>query len=693
MPCFFVLVFLLAGFDTSWALGPEESLSPPPPVLVRGPYLQNSNPTQIIVKWRTDINASMEVRYGLSPTNLNMLATPSSTNATTEHEVVITGLTPNTQYYYAVSENGSIIAGGTSSYGFITPPPVGTEQPVNLWVLGDCGTGNVNARAVRDAYYNYMGTNYTDAILMLGDNAYNSGTDGEYQTAVFQNMYEGILKNSVLWSCPGNHDLYTANSGAESGPYYDIFSFPRDGAAGGVPSTTEAYYSFDYANIHFVSLDSDGSPRGTTDAMYQWLDSDLAANTQEWLIAIFHHPPYTKGSHDSDNPFDSGNRMHDMRQNFLPLLESYGVDLVMSGHSHSYERSYLIKDHYGLSPTFDPNTMMVDDGDGRLAGDCAYTKKTGADGSLYITAGSSGKISWGTLNHPVMYYSQSLLGSLAIQIYKNRMDLKFVDNQGNIADSLELFKDVGISTNTVINVGNSITLQSSWPGDHIWSPGGQTTDSITVSPTVLTTYIVTDPYGCLADTFVVSPQIFFPIAYSSFDARQEADRSYVKLDWTLTEPAHNQVFYIERSHDGLDFSEIGSVKAATKPGYAFEAYDREPKQGGLYYRIKQVDAEGLVLYSEVVEINYVASEGISELYINAAQSLVLSFNLEDYMADYQLEVHLTDQLGRRVGGKTITTHAGVHHLDFDVSGLKPGIYTVSFEGLPVYYARRFLKVN
>ena len=81
--------------------------------------------------------------------------------------------------------------------------------------------------------------------------------------------------------------------------------------------------------------------------MLTWRENDLAETTQKWIIAYWHHPPYTKGSHNSD----SESRLVDMRENALPILESSGVDLVLSGHSHSYERSYQLHGHYGTSGT------------------------------------------------------------------------------------------------------------------------------------------------------------------------------------------------------------------------------------------------------------------------------------------------------------------------------------------------------
>jgi hypothetical protein len=95
-----------------------------------------------------------------------------------------------------------------------------------------------------------------------------------------------------------------------------------------LPSGTERYYAFDHGNIHFICLDSQGSGRIATDPMLRWLAADLAATTQKWIIAFWHHPPYTKGSHDSDSELE----LIEMRENALSILEAGGADLVVTGH-------------------------------------------------------------------------------------------------------------------------------------------------------------------------------------------------------------------------------------------------------------------------------------------------------------------------------------------------------------------------
>ncbi len=416
-------------------------ISAPPPI-TRGPYLQNLTSSSVVVKWRTSYPTESIIRYGLSLGTI--LASVSDLTPKTEHEIEITGLTAGAKYFYQVEDNSGIIDGPEPEMYFKIAPVIGSTPVIKAWVLGDPGTANNDQRAVRDAYYNYIGTDHTDVMLFLGDNAYNSGTDEQYQYAMFEDMYEDRMKNTASWSCLGNHDGFTANSSTQSGPYYDIFTFPTNGEAGGEPSGTEAYYSFDYGNIHFIVLESYETDRSVGGPMYNWVLSDIQNTTQEWIVAIWHHPAYTKGSHNSDNNNDSAGSMRDMRENFLPILEDNGVDLVMSGHSHSYERSYFINGHYGNSTTFDHNIHSIPingDGDGQATGTGEYEKDICLPGSVYITTGSAGKITGnGSLDHAAMYYSAKSLGSVVIEVDGARMDLKFVRENGNVDDFFTIEK-------------------------------------------------------------------------------------------------------------------------------------------------------------------------------------------------------------------------------------------------------------
>ncbi len=405
--------------------------------VTRGPYLQMGTNNAMTVRWRTNVATDSRVQFGTSAGNLNQFASDAA--LTTEHEVRLTGLAANTRYYYSIGSSSTVLAGNDANHFFNTSPNAGQSNPYRIWVLGDSGTADANAQAVRNAYLGFNGSTYTNLMLMLGDNAYNSGTDTEYQAAVFD-MYPSVLRQTPLWSTIGNHETGQSTNPPANLPYFQMFTLPTAAEAGGVASGTEKYYSFNYGNIHFICLDSMTSSRSAGSAMLTWLQNDLAQNTQPWVIAFWHHPPYTKGSHDSDTETE----LIEMRANVLPILESWGVDLVLAGHSHSYERSFLIDGHYGTSGTF-TSSMKKNNGGGRENVDGAYTKSALSPnlpnaGAVYAVAGSSGKISGGLLNHPAMFVSLNNLGSMVLDVNNDRLDAKFLRENGTVADYFTIIK-------------------------------------------------------------------------------------------------------------------------------------------------------------------------------------------------------------------------------------------------------------
>ena len=412
-----------------------------PAFVVRGPYLQMGTPEQVTVRWRTSPATASTVRYGPSSGNLSQIVIDSL--VTRDHELVLSGLSPGTRYRYSIGTPEVTLAGDDSTYVFRTPPIDGTRQATRVWVVGDSGLPGSDQRAVRDAYRAHTGERGTDLWLMLGDNAYSTGTDAEYQVALFE-AYPELLRSIVLWPTRGNHDRLHDGEGND---YYDIFTLPTAAEAGGVASGVEAYYSFDHANIHFVCLDSFDSDRRSGSPMLSWLAADLAVNARDWTIAYWHHPPYSKGSHDSDDE----DALIEMRENVLPILEAGGVDLVLCGHSHSYERSFLLDSHYGHSSTL-VDSNRVDDGDGDTAGSGAYTKSTLApiphEGAVYAVAGSSSRLGGGPLDHPVMVTSLNVLGSMVIDVNGGRLDACFLDDGGAIRDGFTILKGGAVTSAT-----------------------------------------------------------------------------------------------------------------------------------------------------------------------------------------------------------------------------------------------------
>jgi hypothetical protein len=498
--------------DLSFNLKMDAGTSLPNVSVDRGPYLQMATENSIIIKWRTSIATDSKVMYG---TNLGSLTQQSlGYDFTTEHEVHLSGLNPSTSYYYTIGNNFTTFVSEASDVYFKTSPVTGAIAPYRFWVIGDAGMGDNNQRAVRDGFYGVNNHQHIDGWIMLGDNAYGNGVnDGNqncYQTGVFQNMYENILKNTVLWPAPGNHDYNNHIPFSAPPAYYDIFTLPANAEAGGVPSGTEKYYSYNYGNIHFIILDSYDESRSATGAMAQWLQSDLAADTMAWTIAYWHHPPYTKGSHDSDNGNLLNGELVEMRENILPIIEAGGVDLVLNGHSHCYERSYLIDGHYNYSTQLQPS-MILDTTSGSYSQACAYHKYTqeskAHQGTVYAVVGCSGKLS-GTSQgwpHPVMYKATNTdLGSMLLEVNNNRLDAKFLLTDGSTYDSFTILKNAGEKKSLNICTAEQISLHPSFPGSVLWSPGGSTLDSLVLTPTANQLYTATNLLTCERDAFYIT---------------------------------------------------------------------------------------------------------------------------------------------------------------------------------------------
>lgn len=481
--------------------------------LTRGPYLNLATQSSIFIRWRTNVATNSKLSFGTTAGSLTQSVIDNT--STTEHIVKLTGLTVNTQYYYSIGSTTQTLQGDVNN-NFKTLPAPGSEQKIRVLAMGDMGNNSSNQASVRNTYQSYAGTNYTDIWLLLGDNAYNSGTDAEFQTN-FWNVYQGsISKNMVLWPSPGNHD-YAGSSARQLDhaiAYYDMFTLPKLGEAGGVASNSEAFYSYNYGNVHFISLDSYGMEAGNT-RLYDtlgpqavWLKQDLAANTLPWTVVYFHHPPYSKGSHNSDTDPE----LMKMRNNVARIFERYKVDLVLSGHSHLYERSYFINGHFGVESSYSAAAHALSTSSAKYNGtanSCPYTKNStdARSGTVYVVAGSAGQSEDGTSSgypHNAMYFSNNTIGgSLSLEIEKNRLDVKWICADGVIRDNFTIFKNVNKTTNINIAPGGSAILAASWPGNYSWSTGA-TTQSITVSPLSNTTYTVRDANNCLFDTFNVT---------------------------------------------------------------------------------------------------------------------------------------------------------------------------------------------
>ncbi|MEO6235523.1 MAG: phospholipase D-like domain-containing protein, partial [Vicinamibacterales bacterium] len=337
---------LAAAEGPIWRFTTAGSAPPPPPppppttiTLVRGPYLQQPTDRSIVIVWATREPGSAEVRY-VTPSGT--LVTPAVSrlvsNATTaigydyyQYEASLNGLAAATTYSYQPFVSGV----GVSAPATFRTAPVRGSGAVSFIAFGDSGTGSPEQRQLAAL----MAGDSFDFAMHVGDIAYggsNGSGDATYAT------YQSFLFDVYPWlaSVPfvpveGNHDSRASN--ADGSAYLDLFSLPRNGASSGRPDHAERYYSFDYGPVHFVALDTEFAfqdPARLPDQL-AWLETDLAATTQPWTIAFYHRAPYSSGGeHGSDVA---------VRDTFGPLLEKYGVDLVLTGHEHDYERTVPIR--------------------------------------------------------------------------------------------------------------------------------------------------------------------------------------------------------------------------------------------------------------------------------------------------------------------------------------------------------------
>lgn len=521
---FFLCFFLLLSFQAF------------PIQVVRGPYLQVVTPHSITIRWRTDSLCNSVVYYGLSSTSLNNTYTNISLK--TDHSITLHNLQPNTLYYYAIANSNTLFASGNNYY-FRTAPTSSPNysQPLHFWAVGDISKQTPMEAQVRDAYLQHKGNDYVNGWIMLGDNAYENGVDTEFQHGFFNYFQDSVLTNTPLIPVVGNHEYANNPLRREDHQisYFDIFAFPINGESGGIPSGKKEYYSMDYGNVHFVQLDSygwelvNGNYFGLEDTtlspQVNWLKSDLAHNTLPWTIVSFHHPPYCMGTHESDSEAD----LAQIRTNLTPILERYNVDLVLNGHSHSYERSQFIKGHTGTENTFDGATHIRQFSSGRYdttSASCPYIKHSQGiqysdSGTVYTVVGSGSAYSqapFASWPHNAMYYSNYLNnGSLYLSIEDNRLDAEWVsmDTLTPVKDRFTIFKDVNHYTELHVNPGTLCTLRASWPAnEYLWNTN-DTSRQISITATQDSLFIVTDAYHCLSDTFQIKLPLGLPVLESN----------------------------------------------------------------------------------------------------------------------------------------------------------------------------------
>lgn len=359
----------------------------------RSPFLQQPTETSAIVAFRTDASCAAQL-VGTGP---NGETKSANDTGGTQHALRLEGLTAGTAYSWHVEACG-VTADGVLE----TAPPRGT-QSVHFAAVGDSGT----ASSTQVAVGNRIIAANPEILLHVGDTAYDNGTAAEVQSKFFA-PWASLFAQVPFYVALGNHEYNTD----QARPTLDSLELPVNDRG------SERYYSFDRGHVHFVALDSN-CVRGYTATessckqadMLAWLEADLTANAQPWTVVFFHHPPWSSGDHASA-PL--------VRDAFGPSLERHGVDLVLTGHDHDYERSHPMI-----------GTRVAG------AGERGIPYLVIGTGSAKLKAPSIAKQpEWSAVRRSDTY------GYLDVQVDRGTLVARFIGTNGSTVDSLTLTKDV-----------------------------------------------------------------------------------------------------------------------------------------------------------------------------------------------------------------------------------------------------------
>ena len=288
-------------------------------LLTRRPYLQSLGRDRVTIMWRTSTPARQTLDYtpavaegaGAPYAQTCLESTPS-----THHELTLTGLLPGTTYRYQVREDTTVVASG-DAYTFRTDAGRQDRQ-FAFFATGDIGEDPAKdgQQVATQAMIRRL-VPRADFGLFLGDLIDPGGRSADYDPRIMR-PWADLLCNTPVWPVLGNHDWQAdpdSNFGRE-------WSLPHN----------EHYYSFDYGNAHFIGLDTGNRSLYDEANQLAWLKNDLETHRDATWTFVFHHYTLHTCTYKGDSPY--------MRNVLLPIFDRYHVDVVLSGHAHTYERSH-----------------------------------------------------------------------------------------------------------------------------------------------------------------------------------------------------------------------------------------------------------------------------------------------------------------------------------------------------------------
>lgn len=310
-------------------------------VITKGPYLHAPSEGTVTINWETADPSTSRISFGpeggteQEVTGITYQQLPSTEDPllaglvpdSYQHEVVLNGLQPGVTYSYRV-----LSAIGAQGGTFVGPPAVGS--PTTFIVYGDSRTGHEeHGNVVSGIMELASARGLPHFVINTGDMTMTGGVDDEW--VLFFQIEAPLISAVPIIPIFGNHDFLLGRTSFEA-----YFNPPPTSS-----SDSDRYFSADIGNVHIVVVDAhtlDMEPHE------DWVEADLAASTAPYKIAALHPPLFTNSNHDP---------AFLARDKLVPIFEAYGVQLVVAGHNHCYEKfvgygGYYITSGGGGAPLY-----------------------------------------------------------------------------------------------------------------------------------------------------------------------------------------------------------------------------------------------------------------------------------------------------------------------------------------------------
>lgn len=386
----------------------------------RHPYVQHLLTNRCTLFWATNEAGSASVQVSADEAFSDPATVPARArriepaesqldSSFTQWEADLTGLAPGTRYYYRIylGSERLLAEAAPAELSFQTAP---TSGGLRFIVFGDSGGNTPEQFELRD----WMLKEQAALAVHTGDIAYPFGSHQTYES-YYLNVYRELMKQVPVYPAVGNHDI----EWQEGAPYFGLHACPLEGVQG---RDHKRYYSFDWGDVHFVSLDSNllpDSSRGRP--MLDWLNADLANSRKTWRIVAWHHTPY-----DGVRGEEPEARL--ARALVVPILERHRVQLVLAGHSHVYERTHPL-----------------------LRGERAITA---GDGIVYVTTGGAGGGLHDSVPHAQSAVALSAAHYLRIEVDGLRLSVHAIGRGGREFDRFAITTRPGPGTTALVNAAS-----------------------------------------------------------------------------------------------------------------------------------------------------------------------------------------------------------------------------------------------